>query len=56
MAEVLTRELASSKHKHFEIFQALHKRDLADAKAAMQADIAWGELMMEWVEKQESLV
>ncbi len=54
-AEVPKRELASSKHKHFEVPQALRDRDSAKAKGAMQADIAWGELMIEWPEKKENL-
>ncbi|MFJ4396521.1 GntR family transcriptional regulator [Pseudomonas sp. NPDC089396] len=55
-AEVPKRELASSKHKHFEVLEALRNRDSAKAKAAMQADIAWGELMIKWLEEKESLV
>ncbi|MCE0849972.1 MULTISPECIES: FCD domain-containing protein [Pseudomonas] len=51
-AEVPKAELASAKHKHFEVLEALRKRDSAKAKAALQADIAWGELMVEWLERK----
>jgi DNA-binding GntR family transcriptional regulator len=54
-AEVPKRELASSKHKHFEVLEALRDRDSEKAKGAMQADIAWGELMIEWLEQKENL-
>lgn len=55
-AELPKRELASSKHKHFEVLEALRNRDSAKAKAAMQADIAWGELMIKWLEEKENLI
>ncbi|MBD9613688.1 MULTISPECIES: GntR family transcriptional regulator [Pseudomonas] len=54
-AEVPKRELASAKHKHFEVLDGLRTRDSAKAKDAMQADIAWGELMIDWLEKKENL-
>ncbi|MNF17526.1 hypothetical protein D3C80_2210820 [compost metagenome] len=54
-AEVPKRELASSKHKHFEVLEALRNRDSDKARDAMQADIAWGELMIEWLEQKENL-
>ena len=48
-------ELASAQHKHFEVLEGLRTRDSDKAKAALQADIAWGELMIEWLEQKESL-
>jgi DNA-binding GntR family transcriptional regulator len=51
-AEVPKLELASAKHKHFEVLEGLRTRDSAKAKAALQADIAWGELMVDWLEKK----
>lgn len=49
------RELASAKHKHFEVLEGLRTRDSTKAKDALQADIAWGELMIDWLEKKENL-
>lgn len=46
-AEVSKRELASAEHKHFEVLEGLRTRDSNRAKDALQADIAWGELMIE---------
>jgi DNA-binding GntR family transcriptional regulator len=54
-AEVPKRELASAKHKHFEVLEGLRTRDSDKANHEMQADIAWGELMIEWLEKKENL-
>jgi DNA-binding GntR family transcriptional regulator len=54
-AEVPKRELASAKHKHFEVLEGLRTRDSTKAKDALQADIAWGELMIDWLEKKENL-
>ncbi len=47
-AEMPRRELGSSEHKHFEILAALQVRDGRRAQAALQADIAWGRVMIDW--------
>lgn len=50
--EMPKRDLASGKHKHFEVLEALKERDSALAKKAIQDDIAWGAVMIDWVEKK----
>lgn len=46
------RDLTSRNHKHYEVLKALEAGDGPAAKAAIQADIAWGNLLVEWLEKQ----
>jgi DNA-binding GntR family transcriptional regulator len=50
--EMPKRDLASGKHKHFDVLDGLKKRDSGQAKRAIQDDIAWGKVMIEWVEKR----
>lgn len=54
-AEVPKRELQSANHRHFEVLEGLRAQDSNKTKAALQADIAWGEVMIDWLEKKESL-
>jgi DNA-binding GntR family transcriptional regulator len=50
--EMPKRDLASGNHKHFEVLEGLRQRDGAKTKAAIQDDIQWGRVMIEWVEKK----
>ena len=38
-----------------EVLEGLRTRDSANAKGALQVDIAWGELMIDGLEKKENL-
>lgn len=49
---VPVRDLTSGSHRHYDILTALHARDPAAAKAAMQADIAWGKVLVDWLERK----
>lgn len=51
--EVPQRDLDLETHKHHEIIQALRARDPNKAKAALQADISWGSILIEWLENRE---
>jgi DNA-binding GntR family transcriptional regulator len=44
------RELSEGEHRHHDILTALRKRDPASARAAMQADIRWGETLIAQIE------
>lgn len=46
------RDLTSRNHKHYDVLRALETGDGAAAKAAIQADIKWGNLLVEWLENQ----
>lgn len=48
---VPVRELTSEDHKHYDVLRALKTRDGAAAKAAIQADIGWGALMVQWLKE-----
>lgn len=46
------REITGRQHKHFAVIKALRRRDPEAARAAIQADIAWGHVLVEWLEKK----
>lgn len=50
--EMPRRELGSREHKHFEVLDALAVRDAERTKRAIQADIAWGRVMIDWLERK----
>jgi len=45
------RDLRRDRHRHEDVLIALRKRDPAGARKALQADIAWGQLMIDWLER-----
>jgi DNA-binding GntR family transcriptional regulator len=47
------RDLHRDRHRHEDVLAALRKRDAARARKALQADIAWGQLMIDWLEERE---
>ncbi|GCA51062.1 MULTISPECIES: GntR family transcriptional regulator [Sinorhizobium] len=51
---VPVRDLTSGAHKHYDLLRALAKRDAAGARAAMQEDIAWGKVLVDWLERQRA--
>ncbi|MFB2551932.1 GntR family transcriptional regulator [Ensifer soli] len=51
---VPARDLASERHKHYDVLAALRARDGDGARAAIQADIGWGRLMVEWMEERSA--
>lgn len=46
------RDLRRDRHRHEDVLIALKKRDGPAARKALQADIAWGNLMIEWLEQR----
>lgn len=49
------RDLRRDRHRHEDVLIALKKRDGAGARKALQADIAWGNLMVQWLEQREDV-
>ncbi len=49
------RDLRRDRHRHEDVLTALKRRDGAAARKALQADIAWGDLMVEWLEERAEL-
>jgi DNA-binding GntR family transcriptional regulator len=47
------RDLKKDRHRHEDILNALRRRDPASAREALQADIAWGQIMIDWLEERE---
>lgn len=45
------RDLIGDNHRHVEVLRALRARDPEGTRRAIQADIAWGNLMIEWLAK-----
>jgi DNA-binding GntR family transcriptional regulator len=45
------RDLRRDRHRHEDVLIALRNRDPAGARKALQADIAWGQLMIDWLER-----
>lgn len=48
------RDLRRDRHRHEDVLVALKKRDPERARRALQADIAWGQLMIDWLEQREA--
>jgi DNA-binding GntR family transcriptional regulator len=48
------RDLASRNHHHFDILAALAAHDAEAARKAMQADMSWGMIMIDWAREMES--
>lgn len=46
---VPTRILTSNSHKHYDVLAALREGNGDQARRAIQADIAWGKVMEEWL-------
>ncbi len=46
------RDLRRDRHRHEDVLIALKKRDAKGARKALQADIAWGQLMVDWLEQR----
>ncbi len=46
------RELIGDNHKHVEVLRSLRARDPEATRAAIQADIAWGDIMIEWLRER----
>lgn len=44
------RDLTSSHHKHYDVLAALREGNGDKARRAIQADIAWGKLMEDWLD------
>jgi DNA-binding GntR family transcriptional regulator len=47
------RDLRRDRHRHEDVLTALKKRDAMGARTALQADIAWGQLMIDWLVGRE---
>ena len=50
--EMPKRDLASGDHKHFDVLQGLRTRDAAMTRQAIQDDIRWSKVMIDWAEKR----
>jgi DNA-binding GntR family transcriptional regulator len=53
---VPVRDLTSGAHKHYDVLKALKARDGQAAADAIQADIAWGNIMVAWLEGRRGMV
>ncbi|SDN35534.1 GntR family transcriptional regulator [Ensifer sp. YR511] len=47
------RDLKKDRHRHEDILNALRRRDSVATREALQADIAWGQIMIDWLEERE---
>lgn len=47
------RDLRKDRHPHEDVLNALRRRDPAGTRTALQADIAWGQIMIDWLEERE---
>lgn len=45
------RQLVDRTHRHYDVLEAFAKRDGTAARRAIQADIEWGKILIEWVEQ-----
>jgi DNA-binding GntR family transcriptional regulator len=48
------RDLRRDRHRHEDVLTALKRHDAAGARKALQADIAWGKIMIDWLEQREA--
>jgi DNA-binding GntR family transcriptional regulator len=48
------RDLASLDHKHYAVLEGLRNKDAKQAKDALQADIRWGHVMVDWLREKQS--
>ena len=44
------RQISSKQHRHYEILTALRAHDPAAARDALQQDIKWGSVLIDWLE------
>lgn len=44
------RQISGKQHRHYEVLSALRARDPAAARAALQQDIEWGSMLVDWLE------
>jgi DNA-binding GntR family transcriptional regulator len=54
-AEVPRREIANKNHKHYHVLRALRKHDAEAARVALQADIRWSEVIIQWLEGRRTM-
>lgn len=47
------RDLRKDRHPHEDVLNGLRRRDPVATRTALQADIAWGQLMIDWLEERE---
>jgi len=47
------RDLRKDRHRHEDVLNALRRRDPVGTREALQADIAWGQIMIDWLEERE---
>lgn len=47
------RGLQKDSHRHEDVLDGLRRRDAEATRTALQADIAWGRLMIDWLEERE---
>jgi DNA-binding GntR family transcriptional regulator len=50
------RDLTKRRHRHAQVLRALAQHDPEKARFALQADIAWGQIMVDWLEEKEAAV
>jgi DNA-binding GntR family transcriptional regulator len=48
------RDLRRDRHRHEDVLVALKLHDSAGARSALQSDIAWGQIMIEWLEQRKA--
>lgn len=48
------RDLTSAGHKHYDLLDALRERNPKQARAALQDDIKWGQVMVDWAEQRDA--
>ncbi|WP_376100969.1 GntR family transcriptional regulator (plasmid) [Roseomonas sp. CCTCC AB2023176] len=46
------RELSKDRHRHYDVLSALREGRPVAAREAMEADIRWGMLLVEWLEEE----
>jgi len=50
---VPVRDLAARDHKHYAVLEALRNNDPTQAREALQADIKWGHVMVDWLREKQ---
>ena len=51
---VSKRDLTSASHKHYDVLDALRDRNPKQAKSALQDDIKWGQVMVDWAAQRDA--
>ncbi len=52
--EVPRTQIVGPTHKHYKVLKALRRRDPEAARAAIQDDIRWSNVLIAWLEEQHS--